>query len=63
MAAGERALLVAEHVGGVALLIDAKSRRAADWYRSFGAQALADADLTLVLPLKTIAEAIAQSAR
>ncbi len=63
LAAGERALLVAEHVGGVALLIDAKSRRAAEWYQSYGAHALPDAELTLLLPLKTIAEAIAQSAR
>jgi GNAT superfamily N-acetyltransferase len=37
LAAGERALLVAEHVGGVALLIDAKNERVADWYRSHGA--------------------------
>jgi hypothetical protein len=36
MAAGERALLVAEHVGGVALLIDAKDQRAADWYVATG---------------------------
>jgi GNAT superfamily N-acetyltransferase len=63
LAAGERALLVAEHVGGVALLIDAKSRRAAEWYQSYGAHALPDAELTLLLPLKTIAEAIAQSSR
>jgi GNAT superfamily N-acetyltransferase len=36
-AAGERALMVSEHVGGVALLIDAKNQRAGDWYRSYGA--------------------------
>ena len=31
LAAGARALVVAEHVGGVALLIDAKDQRAAEW--------------------------------
>jgi GNAT superfamily N-acetyltransferase len=59
LAAGERALLVAEHVGGVALLIDAKDRRAAQWYQSYGAVPLLDSELSLLLPLKTIAAAIA----
>jgi GNAT superfamily N-acetyltransferase len=55
LAAAERALMVAEHVGGVALLIDAKSQRAADWYRSYGAVPLLDVELSLLLPLATIA--------
>ena len=59
LAAGERALLVAEHVGGVALLIDAKNERAAAWYASFGAVPLDDTPLSLLLPLKTIEAAIA----
>ena len=59
LAAGERALLVAEHVGGVALLIDAKNERAAAWYASFGALPLDDTPLSLLLPLKTIEAAIA----
>jgi GNAT superfamily N-acetyltransferase len=58
MAAGQRALLVAEHVGGVALIIDAKDQRAADWYRGYGAEPLLDAALSLVLPLTTIEAAI-----
>jgi GNAT superfamily N-acetyltransferase len=58
LAAGRRCLLVAEQVGGVALLIDAKSERAPVWYEGYGAVRLADAPLTLVLPLKTIALAI-----
>jgi GNAT superfamily N-acetyltransferase len=58
LAAGRRCLLVAQHVGGVALLIDAKSESAAAWYERYGAVRLADAPLTLVLPLKTIALAI-----
>ena len=59
IAAGRRCIAVAEQVGGVALLIDAKSDRAATWYESFGAVRLTDAPLSLVLPLKTIADAIA----
>lgn len=63
MAAGERALLVAEQVGGVALLIDAKSERAAEWYRGYGAIPLPDAPLSLLLPLKAIAAAIEAAGR
>ena len=36
LAAGRRALSVAAEVGGVALAIDAKSERAAQWYERFG---------------------------
>ncbi|HEY5208770.1 MAG TPA: GNAT family N-acetyltransferase [Stellaceae bacterium] len=59
LAAGERALAVAAEVGGVALAIDAKDRGAADWYRRFGAVPLLDDPLKLVLPLATIAVALA----
>ena len=59
LAAGERALAVASEVGGVALAIDAKDARAARWYERFGALALLDDPLKLVLPLSVIAEAIA----
>jgi GNAT superfamily N-acetyltransferase len=58
IAAGERALLVAEHVGGVALLIDAKNQRAVEWYQSYGALRLPESELSLVLPLKTIEAAL-----
>jgi GNAT superfamily N-acetyltransferase len=58
IAAGERALLVAEHVGGVALLIDAKNQRAIEWYQSYGALRLPESELSLVLPLKTIEAAM-----
>ena len=57
VAAGYRCSAAAELVGGVALVIDAKSDRAAKWYASFGAVALADTALTLVLPLATLAAA------
>jgi GNAT superfamily N-acetyltransferase len=59
LAAGTRALAVAAEVGGIALAIDAKDARAAKWYARFGAMTLLDAQLRLVLPLSTIAEAIA----
>lgn len=58
LAAGRRCLSVAAEVGGVAILIDAKSDRAATWYESFGAVRLDDAPLTLLLPLKTVAAAL-----
>ncbi len=58
LAAGERALAVAQAVGGVALAIDAKDERAADWYERFGALPLLDDPLKLVLPLETIAAAL-----
>lgn len=58
MAAGERALAVAEAVGGVALAIDAKDEAAARWYERFGALRLVDTPLALVLPLATIAAAL-----
>jgi len=59
LAAGARALAVAAEVGGVALAIDAKDEAAARWYQRFGALALLDDPLKLILPLTTIAEAIA----
>jgi GNAT superfamily N-acetyltransferase len=57
LAAGERALAVAEAVGGVALAIDAKDDAAAQWYERFGALRLLDHPLALILPLATIAAA------
>jgi GNAT superfamily N-acetyltransferase len=56
--AADRCIRVAHDVGGVALLIDAKNDRAARWYQSYGALALDDAPLSLVLPLATAADAI-----
>jgi GNAT superfamily N-acetyltransferase len=58
LAAGRRCLLAAREVGGVALLIDAKNDRAAKWYASYGAVPLADASLSLLLPLATIQTAL-----
>jgi GNAT superfamily N-acetyltransferase len=63
LAAGERTLAVAAEVGGVALAIDAKDEKAAKWYERFGALALLDDPLKLVLPLGVIADAIAAAGK
>jgi GNAT superfamily N-acetyltransferase len=56
--AADRCLRVATEVGGVAMLIDAKNDRAAKWYESYGAVALLDAPLSLLLPLAVAADAL-----
>jgi GNAT superfamily N-acetyltransferase len=58
LAAGRRCLLAAAEVGGIALLIDAKNEKAAGWYARYGAVPLADAPLSLLLPLVTIEAAL-----
>ncbi len=63
LVAGERALAVSSEVGGVALAIDAKNERAARWYELFGACALLDDPLKLILPLPTISDAIRKARR
>jgi hypothetical protein len=45
--------------GGLALAIDAKDERAAAWYEWFGALRLLGDPLKLILPLTTIADALA----
>ena len=57
--AGIRCITVAAQVGGVALLIDAKNERAAKWYASYGAIALLDAPLSLLLPFSVIERTLA----
>jgi hypothetical protein len=42
----------------VALLIDAKNERIAQWYEGFGALQLLDQPLSLLLPLKTLHAAL-----
>lgn len=61
LAAGRRCVLAAREVGGGALLIDAKSDRAAGWYATYGAVPLADAPLSLLLPLATLQKALEAS--
>ena len=63
LAAGRRCLLVAVQTGGVALLIDAKNERVAQWYAGYGAIPLLDANLSLLLPFKTIHTALATAGK
>lgn len=52
-AAARRCLRASAEVGGVVLIIDAKNDRAAQWYGSYGAVALSNKPLTLVMSLAT----------
>lgn len=63
MAAGRRCLRVAAEVGGVALLIDAKNTRVADWYASYGAVPMLDQPLSLLLTLTTIEKALRKAGK
>lgn len=63
LAAGRRCLLAASQAGGVALLIDAKNERVAQWYAGYGAIPLLDAPLSLLLPFKTIHAALAAAGK
>lgn len=56
--AAARCMKVAQEAGGVALLIDAKNDRVAQWYESHGAARQNDAPLSLVLPFAVVAKAL-----
>jgi hypothetical protein len=61
LAAGRRCLLASAEVGGVALVIDAKNEKVAEWYASYGAMPLLDTPLSLLLPLATIEASLKKS--
>lgn len=63
LAAGRRCLRASQEVGGVVLVIDAKSEGVARWYASYGAVALLDAPLSLLLPLATIEAALKKTGK
>lgn len=63
IAAARRCILVSAQVGGSLLLIDAKDRRAADWYKSYGAIEIPKTPLSLVLPYAVFIEAMEQAGR
>ncbi|HTW79333.1 MAG TPA: hypothetical protein VME23_07320 [Terracidiphilus sp.] len=63
LAAGRRCVRAAAEVGGVAMLIDAKNDKVAQWYSSYGAVRLLDAPLSLVIPLATIEAALRTAGR
>jgi GNAT superfamily N-acetyltransferase len=59
----KRALLesfqVAQHVGGIAIIVDALDRRRAEWYESNADfRVLREGGTRLILPMKTLAKAI-----
>lgn len=62
LAAARRCIQAAGEVGGVALFIDAKTDRAAQWYEARGASRLIGVSegypLPLVIPLKTLEAAL-----
>lgn len=62
-AAARRCLLAAAEVGGVVLIIDAKNERAARWYAGYGAVALSNKPLTLIMPLATFAAGLSAAAQ
>ncbi|MDK4555715.1 hypothetical protein QG071_06560 [Kingella kingae] len=45
----QRCKAVAEQVGGIGLMIDAKNQAVANWYQLFGATPLHDEPLALIL--------------
>jgi GNAT superfamily N-acetyltransferase len=58
MRAAKRCMIVAQQVGGIALLVDAKNDHAAKWYAGYGAVPLLDAPLSLVLSFAVVADAL-----
>lgn len=58
--AAERCMIVAQQVGGVALLIDAKNAAVAEWYEGYGAIRLLDAPRSLLLPFAVAFKALKQ---
>lgn len=58
VAAARRCILASEQFGGTALLIDAKDTKTAEWYKLFGAVALTDMPLALLLPYRLMQDAI-----
>jgi GNAT superfamily N-acetyltransferase len=57
-----RCIRVANEIGGVGLLIDAKNDRVAQWYAGYGALPMLDAPLSLVLPLAVAIDALNRAA-
>jgi len=58
IAAGKRCLSAATNVGGIGMLIDAKSPTIADWYSSYGALRLPEKPLSLILTFHSIRTAL-----
>jgi predicted GNAT family N-acyltransferase len=63
VAAARRCIRASEQVGGTALLIDAKDTKTAEWYKLFGAVALTDMPLALLLPYRLLQDAITKAGK
>ena len=63
VAAARRCMRASEQVGGTALMIDAKDEKAADWYKLFGAVALLDRPLSLLMPYALLQDALTKAGR
>lgn len=63
LAAARRCIRAASEVGGRVLVIDAKNEHVANWYKSYGAIALTDTPLTLILPLEMLSALLRETDR
>ncbi len=63
VAAARRCMRASQEVGGTALMIDAKDEKVAQWYASYGAVALLDAPLSLLLPYGVLVAALRKAGK
>lgn len=63
IAAARRCIQVSAQVGGTLLFIDAKDERVAIWYKSYGAVAIPNTPLSLLLPYSVFIAAMEESGK
>ncbi|NLS19439.1 GNAT family N-acetyltransferase [Rhizobium sp. P40RR-XXII] len=63
IAAARRCIQASVQVGGSLLLIDAKDKRAAEWYKSYGALEIPKTPLALVLPYSVIIDVMERAGK
>lgn len=63
VAAARRCIRASEQMGGTAMMIDAKDERSAAWYQLFGAVALNDMPLSLLLPYSMLRVALVKAGK
>ncbi|MEO5658198.1 MAG: GNAT family N-acetyltransferase [Polaromonas sp.] len=63
LAAARRCIRASEQVGGTSLLIDAKDEKTAKWYQLFGAVALNDLPLSLMLAYRLLQDALTKAGK
>ncbi|MGH2413543.1 MAG: hypothetical protein ACRDEA_07600 [Microcystaceae cyanobacterium] len=54
----QRALLIADHAGGIGLFVDAKDESAKAYYSRYDFVSLCDTPLEMFLPLQTIRQIV-----